>query len=249
VSFAIVTTGSDDAAEAALDRLEALAWELRTEGQVAEITPEEALDRAAAFAGRGPVLLVEPSDNIGGGAPGNGTGLLRALVRRGAGNAGVIVNDPEAVEALADVPVGGRARVAIGGKGNPFDAGPLGLDVAVVGRSDGGFELEDLRSHLIASQGRHIDMGPCAVVRHAGITILLTTHRTPPNDLGQWRSQGIDPERLDFIGIKAGVAHRRAYEPIAAASFTVSTPGPCASDPRALPYRRLRRPIFPLDPP
>ena len=138
--------------------------------------------------------------------------------------------------------------LAIGGKGNPFDAGPLTLEVELVRRSDGRFDLEDLHSHLIASQGRHIDMGPSAVVRHRGITILLTTHRTPPNDLGQWRSQGIDPEDFAVIGIKAGVAHRRAYDPIAAASFNVATPGPCTSDPAALPYRRLRRPIFPLDP-
>jgi microcystin degradation protein MlrC len=91
-------------------------------------------------------------------------------------------------------------------------------------------------------------MGPSAVVRHRGITILLTSRRTPPNDLGQWRSMGVDPERLAIIAIKAGVAHRRAYDPIAAASFNVATPGPCASDPATLPYRRVRRPIFPLDP-
>lgn len=248
VAFSVVTTGDDTMAEAALDRLAARAMALRAGGLVPEITPDAALDLAAAFAGRGPVLLVEPSDNIGGGAPGNGTGLLRALVRRNVGNAGVIINDPEAVAALADVPAGGRMTLALGGKNNPFDAGPLTLAVELVHRSNGRFDLEDLRSHLIASQGRHIDMGPSAVVRHRGVTILITTHRTPPNDLGQWRSQGIDPEDFAVIGIKAGVAHRRAYDPIAAASFNVATPGPCASDPAALPYRRLRRPIFPLDP-
>lgn len=247
VAFSVVTTGDDKTAEVALDRLEARAMALKARGLVPEITPDAALDLAAAFAGRGPVLLVEPSDNIGGGAPGNGTGLLRALVRRGIDNAAVIINDPDAVAGLADVPLGGRATVPIGGKGNPFDAGPLALDLELVHRSDGRFDLEDLHSHLIASQGRHIDMGPSAVVRHRGITILLTTHKTPPNDLGQWRSQGIDPEDFAVIGIKAGVAHRRAYDPIAAASFNVATPGPCASDPAALPYRRLRRPVFPLD--
>jgi microcystin degradation protein MlrC len=95
--------------------------------------------------------------------------------------------------------------------------------------------------------GAHIDMGPCAVVRHAGVTILLTSRKTPPFDLGQWRSQGIDPERLSVIGVKAAVAHRRAYDPIAKASYTVDTPGPCASNLRLLPFQRIRRPVFPLD--
>lgn len=248
VAFSAVTAGDDREAETALDRLAERAMALKADGLVPEISPDVALDQAATFAGRGPVLLVEPSDNIGGGAPGNGTGVLRALVRRGVDNAGVIINDPEAVAALGDVPLGGRATLAIGGKGNPFDAGPLELEVELRHRSDGRFDLEDLNSHLIASQGRHIDMGPSAVVRHRGVTILITTHRTPPNDLGQWRSQAIDPEGFAVIGIKAGVAHRRAYDSIAAASFNVATLGPCASDPAALPYRRLRRPIFPLDP-
>lgn len=247
VAFSVVTTGDDAGAEAALDRLAACALALRAEGLVPEIDVDTALDRAAAFSARGPVLLVEPSDNIGGGAPGNGTGILRALVRRDVAGAGVIINDPEAIAALATLEPGARATLAIGGKGNPLDAGPLRLEVELVRRSDGRFDLEDLHSHLVASQGRHIDMGPSAVVRHRGVTILLTSRKTPPNDLAQWRSQGIDPESLAVIGVKAGVAHRRAYDPIAVASFNVATPGPCASDPATLPYRRLRRPIFPLD--
>jgi microcystin degradation protein MlrC len=92
-------------------------------------------------------------------------------------------------------------------------------------------------------------MGPSAVVRVGeGITVLLTSRKTPPFDLGQLRSQGIVPEELALIGVKAAVAHRRAYDPIAAKSYTVTTPGPCTSDLTRLPYRRIRRPVFPLDP-
>ena len=85
------------------------------------------------------------------------------------------------------------------------------------------------------------------MVRHRGLTILLISVRLAPMDLGQWRSQGINPEDLSMIGIKAAVGHRRAYEKIASASFTVSTSGPCTSDLTRLPYRRLRRPVYPLD--
>jgi microcystin degradation protein MlrC len=79
------------------------------------------------------------------------------------------------------------------------------------------------------------------------VLILLTSRRTAPMDLGQWRSQGIEPRDLRFIGVKAAVAHRQAYDPIARASYWVRTPGACASDLRALPYRLIRRPVFPLD--
>jgi microcystin degradation protein MlrC len=90
-------------------------------------------------------------------------------------------------------------------------------------------------------------MGPCAVVRAGGVTILLTSNKTPPFDLGQWRSQGIDPAKLSVIVAKAAVAHRRAYDPIAARMLWVDTPGPCTSHLRSLPFRHIRRPIYPLD--
>jgi microcystin degradation protein MlrC len=61
------------------------------------------------------------------------------------------------------------------------------------------------------------------------------------------RSQGIVPEQLAFIGVKAAVAHRRPT--IRSPAQAVSTPGPCPSDLTTLPYRHIRRPIFPLDPP
>jgi len=247
VCFSVVTTGSDAAADAALDRLAELALSLKVAGIPAELPVEAALDRAASIKGQGPVVLVEPAENIGAGAPGNGTGILRSLVARNAERAGVIINDPEAVKALSAVPIGDRARLEIGGRDNPFDPGPLQLEVTLESRSNGHFDLEDLNSHMVASQGRHIDMGPSAVVRHGGITILLTSLRTPPNDLAQWRSQGIDPEDFDIVAVKAAVAHRRAYDPIARGSFTVATAGSCSSDSRTLPYAKLRRPIFPLD--
>ena len=46
--------------------------------------------------------------------------------------------------------------------------------------------------------------------------------------------------------MKAAVAHRRAYDPIAKGSYTVTTPGPCTSALTTLPYRRLRTPVFPI---
>jgi microcystin degradation protein MlrC len=171
---------------------------------------------------------------------------MRALLKYGVAGVGVVIADAEAVAALQSTPVGRRKTLAIGGKGSKLDLGPVTLEVELVSRSDGIFELEDRKSHMVGL-GSTIHMGPTAVVQHRGLTILLTSVKIAPFDLGQWRSQGINPEDLSMIGIKAAVGHRAAYEKIAAASFTVSTRGPCTSDLKRLPYRRLRRPIFPLD--
>ena len=184
---------------------------------------------------------------VGGGAPGDSTGLLRALVGHAIPNAAICINDPDAVHRLASVAIGDQIALALGGRGSRLDAGPLMLEVKLLRRDDGKFELEDKQSHLASMCGDRFDMGPCAVVRHGGLTILLTSRKTPPFDLGQWRSQGIEPTAFSVIAVKAAVAHRRAYDPIAARMLRVDTPGPCTSNLRSLPFRKIQRPVFPLD--
>lgn len=253
VAFSAVTLGEPEDARRKLQGLCAEATRRRAEGVPGEMSAAEVLDAVAKLPRpgvsgfRGPAVIAEPSDNIGGGAPGDGTGLLRAFVEHRVEGAAVALCDPRAVEKLAALSAGTRAELAMGGRGSRFDAGPLKLAVELLSLSDGRFELEDPQSHLASMSGGRFEMGPCAVVRHAGVTILLTSRPTPPFDLGQWRSQGIEPKSLLAVGVKAAVAHRRAYDPIAGAHFTVSTPGPCPGDLAALPYRRLRRPIYPLD--
>ncbi|QIF05244.1 M81 family metallopeptidase [Roseimicrobium sp. ORNL1] len=249
VSFSISTTGDEFEANAALRQLCHAAWELRRAGDKTEALVDEivkALVDEHPTLPRGPVVLVEPADNIGGGAPGDGTGLLRSLIRHGATHAAVAIADPASVSALQDVPIGATTTLDVGGKGSRLDEGPLHLEVTLVSRSDGTFHLEDRQSHLASMCGTTFHMGPCAVVKHAGVTILLSSVKTPPFDLAQWRSQGIQPETQGIIGAKAAVAHRRAYDPIASKMIWVDTPGPCRSDVRKLPYVKIRRPIWPL---
>jgi microcystin degradation protein MlrC len=246
VSFNIVTLGATDKARSYLYELSALALFQKEEGNRTDMPLEQALAQLPKHK-EGPILLVEPADNIGGGAPGDITVILRALVENRIDNAGVIIDDAESVQALAKRALGETVRLAVGGKSGELGSEPLPLEVTLISRSDGRFTLEDPHSHLASMFGSQIDMGPCAVVRHAGVTILLTSRKTPPFDLGQWRSQGIDPEKLAVIAVKAAVAHRQAYDPITKASYTVETPGPCASNLHLLPFRRVRRPIYPLD--
>jgi microcystin degradation protein MlrC len=249
VAFSVITEGAAEDAQDALRELASIAWDMRQGG----IPQQHDLDRVVRefkeknSASDGPVLLVEPADNIGGGAPGDGTDVMRALLKYDIEGAGVTIADAETVKALADVPIGGKITLPIGGKGSPLDPGPVTLEVTLVSRSDGVFELEDKNSHLVGSLGKIIRMGPCAVVKHRGLTILLTSKKLPPFDLGQWRSQGINPEELSMIGIKAAVGHRVAYGKIMSEEFTVNTSGPCTSDITKLPYTKLRRPVFPLD--
>jgi microcystin degradation protein MlrC len=246
VSFSAVTMGDLELARAGLRELNVAASFRREEGIRSGMPLEEAMLRLRVHR-EGPVLLIEPSDSVWAGAPGDGTHVLRALVEYGVPDAGVVINDPETVAALADVPIGERRDVVIGGKSGEIGAEPLPLEVEVVSRSSGRFVPESVPSWPFVLPTGEVDMGPCSVVRNGDVTILLTSRRTPPFDLGQWRSQGVDPEDLFVVGVKATIEHRTAYDSIAKAGYVVNVPGPCAEDLKRLPFEHVHRPIYPLD--
>lgn len=243
VGFSAVTTGDLELARGALRELNILASSLRGGGTPSLITLEDAIVYLQEHS-EGPVLLVEPSDNVGAGAAGDATRVLRALVERGVPDAGVVINDPETVANLGDAEPGERRSVEIGGRSGQIGSEPLPLVVEVVSRSDGRFQPENREGCPVSGE---VQMGPCAVVRHGDVRVLLTSNKTPPCDLAQWRSQGVDPEGLFVVAVKAATEHRRAYLPVAMAGYVLDLPGPCAEDLGRLSFENVSRPIYPLD--
>jgi|GEM_PF-378706 len=287
VSFSAVTVGDIDIARRALRTLTDIAMGHKQHAWPMGLSLDEALDRVQThFANDGdadgnrdgdadrdhnregdsggPVLIVEPADNMGAGAPGDLTIVLAGLLERGIQNAGVTVVDAEAVREIWPLMPGEHKRIRVGGRSGVTGAHPLELDIELITTSDGKFMLEDPHGPM-ATNSLNWDMGLTVVVRgtsprggtssggstspggSAGVTILISSSKMMPMDLAMWRSQGVRPEDLSVINIKAAVAHRQAYDRIARASYTIDTPGPCANDVRLLPYQRLRRPVYPLD--
>jgi microcystin degradation protein MlrC len=200
VSFSAVTVGDLELARATMRELNVLAASLRAEAGTTGLPLEEAMLWLEEH-DEGPVLLVEPSDGIEAGAPGENTHILRAFVERDVEPAGVILNDPLAVEALRGGRPGEVGEVVLGGKSGATGSEPLLLEVELVSMSDGLFVPESRWCWPTRSRDGLVDMGSCAVVRWGGVFVLLTSRRTPPFDLGQWRSQGVDPEGLFAIGV------------------------------------------------
>lgn len=250
MTFQIVTEDTpagSAAAKHAGEELAAYAMANAAAGIPDEWNLAEAV-RDAVSHGEFPALIVEPSDNIGGGAGGDATWVLNEFLRQGVRHAAVILADPEAVQSLRGTSPGGRAAVTVGGRRPELSGPSLALEVEVIRHSDGVFDLADPQSHLASMVGSRVEMGPSTLVACDGILLLLTTLPTPPMDLGQWLCVGVQPANLGLIGVKAAVAHRRAYDSIVRRSYTVSTPGDCTSNLATLPYRHLTRPVFPLDP-
>ena len=82
----------------------------------------------------GLVVVADTADNAGGGAPGDNTSLLRAMLERGIRAAAFgAVWDPIAAAACADAGVGASLKLRIGGKSGVSSAEQLDLDVTVRG--------------------------------------------------------------------------------------------------------------------
>lgn len=204
----------------------------------------EAIDRLPP--GKGPILLVEPADNIGGGTPGDATDLLGPLLATGRRGIVAALADPEAVAQCQSAGIGASVSLMIGGKTDEHHGAPILFAGRVANLTDGGFELELKTSHLASMLGTHAEMGPCAVIKNEQATILLSSRKMPPMDLGQLHSQGIRPEEATYVVVKAAVSHRDAYGPIARASFNVDSAGLCTSNLPRLPYRKLKGKIIAL---
>lgn len=234
------TRGPVAIASAYLDELVEVLEANLAAGYPQENTLDEALRQADALPdGAGPILLIEPADNIGGGTPGDATDLLGPLLATGRSGIVAALNDPEAVEECRAAGIGSEITLRIGAKVDRHHGAPITFSGRVRNITDGRFELELKNSHLASMIGTSADMGASAVVENEQAVILLTSKKMPPMDLGQLHSQGVRPEEARYVVVKAAVSHKDAYDPIARASFYVDTAGLCTSNLVRLPYSKL----------
>jgi len=247
-SLSCVTTGDVAVAKDYLHGLVALLETHLAAGYPREDDLATALARADALpAGTGPILLIEAADNIGGGTPGDATGVLGPLLAAGRMGVMAAIADAGAVKSCEAAGIGGTVDIAIGAKTDTHHGEPVRFRGVVRNLTDGRFALENPKSHLASMLGTHADMGPCAVVENEQAIILLSTRKMPPMDIGQLHSQGLDPRQASYIVVKAAVSHRDAYNPIARASFYVDSPGLCTSNLKRLPYSKLKHKMIALN--
>ena len=241
--FSVFAIARDDAkvASRAAERVADFVWARRHEFQVALPGPAEAVREAIAQTA-GLAVLVDVGDNLGAGTPGDGTVPLGELLAQKAQGALVLLCDPEAVSAAVEVGVRQRIRLTVGGKVDTFHGSPVAIEGVVRIVSDGVFKnVGQMRDGVIDDQGRTV------VIDTGGVLVVLTERRMPMWNLQQLRTIGIEPTKLSIIVVKAAIAYRAAYLPIAQRIIEVDTPGLAAADVRTFSYKRLKRPIYPLD--
>ena len=241
-SVLVTADGSAELAAKHATELARAVWQRRHDFDAA-LTPVAEAIRYAGEQAAGLVVLADGSDNPGGGAPCDGTVVLRELLAAGAEDAVVaVIADPEAVAAAVDAGVGETIEVRLGGKTDRRHGDPVELRARVRLLSDGRFVT---RSRMGA--GGTTEMGRTAVLQIGGVRVVVTERRVQPFDAELLRSVGIEPQAQRLVALKSAVHFRSTYQQIADRIFDLDTPGVHRPDFAAYRYRRLRPVVYPLD--
>lgn len=224
-STAALVVGEAVAANAAARELAEIIWAKRAEfGPEVETVPlAEAIECAARFAS-GPVFISDSGDNVTAGGAGDLTIALKGLIE--AGVAGALVGgiaDPASATAAAKAGVGTRVTLDIGGRLDRVNGRPLRCECVVARLSPAG-----------------------ALVSTGGVDVILAVDRRPFVAPAGFADYGIDPTAYRIVVVKQGYLFPD-LRAIARGSIMATTPGFTDLDLHRLPFRRVRRPIYPLD--
>lgn len=194
-----------------------------------------AVDQAvsqARTASTGPVVLVEPADNVGGGAPGDGTEILAALIASETAGT-IVIWDPEAAKAAGELSLGGAFDATVGGRALPkLHGAPAQLSGTIVFSNTVTYERDGPYM-----TGQQVAMGLVAVVETAaGLKVVLTSERVMPFDDTHLRVLGIEPAQEPILVAKSGSAWKAAFGGYVARAIVVDTGGVCSSNLERLPY-------------
>ena len=229
---AVVVTGYDEAGVAdAARELAGHFWAARDE--FAFVAPtgtmDECLDAATAEGARRPFFISDSGDNPGAGGADDVTYALSRMLARPLGRA-VFASlvDPQAVAAVADVPVGSPVRVTVGGRIDSRDPGPLRLDGTLEAVAD------------------DPDGGRCVSIRVGDLSVFVTSRRMQYRLLESYKRLGVDVSSVDVVTVKIGYLEPELFE--AAGDWLLAlTPGGVDQHLARLPYHHVVRPVFPLD--
>ncbi len=246
LSALVVTDGDRPLARRWCDELLDLAWRER-EAFVYRVEPlAHSLERAKAF-NDGPVVLLDHYDNAASGGTMDTMAVLGGILDAGLTDvAAFAIYDPAAVQEMIRAGVGAELSLALGGKLAMPGIGRTGEPRVVSGRvkliSDGRF-----RNRGPMGRGEQMDMGPTVVFDTGRVEIVVISRHQEPNDYACLLSVGIDPAAKRFLMLKSRVHWRAGFKPITKAIVECAGVGVCTSDYGTLDFRRVRRPIFPLD--
>ena len=241
-STVVVTNNDRPLAEKLADELADLAWSLRADFQKKEALAIDDAVRLADAATKGMVLLSDTGDTVFGGSSGDSNLILESMLRLGIQSPVLMpLIEPQTAAALAAAGEGATVTLALGGHSAPKFFSPL-MVTGKVGRIHR--KMVPLRNYYQAE----IDMG-CTVLFEVGpVTLLVSEYRGVAGNLPDvYEFMGLDLSRYKIAVLKTA-SNFQYFAALSSQVIRVDTRGPGQSDVLSLPWARIPRPMYPLDP-
>ena len=212
---------TQEAADAAALEVARTAWNDRHTFPFPTLSAEEAFDKAEkaeAF----PVVINESSDNPGGGAPGDGTFLLREMLKRNhPGSAFGHICDPEVAQLAAKAGVGSTISCLLGAKTDNLHGEPIALENAYVKTVCDGRFIN--RSPMGGGSVTNLDLSVRLQVGNVDIVVSSRPRQTM--DKGPFEMVGINYTEMRYLGLKSSQHFKGWWKDHAGAIITCDPPG------------------------
>jgi microcystin degradation protein MlrC len=253
----VVTTDNDRAAAERLrDELLTMAWDVRQQFVYRVEKLEDSVARAKAMAfdlttaaplADGPIFLLDHYDNAASGGTMDTTAVLAEILRQQLDKVAVFgIFDPAAVEQAIAAGIGSQITLSLGGKLKmPMllaESKPLSVTGRVKTISDGKY-----RAKGPMYSGVPQDMGRAVVLDTGRVEIAIFSRHVEPFDINTFLSLGLDPMQKNYVMLKSRIHWRAGMGHLAKAVVECAGVGVCTSDYGQHAFRKVRRPIFPLD--
>ena len=179
---------------------------------------------------------------MGGGASGDSAIALAALLTHAPdAPAAIHIADDFTARAAHAAGTGARLRVALGNRRDPAYGAPLAGDAEILRLAPDGFVYG---GGLM--RGVRAEMGVSAVLRIGAVDVLVTSNACYEYADEAFRAGGIETRGQKFVVVKNPMNYQQAYAD-AGAQLILDTPGPTTPNLASLPWRRVERPLFPVD--
>ncbi|MEM7101372.1 MAG: M81 family metallopeptidase [Pseudomonadota bacterium] len=191
----------------------------------------------------GPIVINETSDNCGGGTPGDGTHLLRAMLEAGLGaNAcfGFIV-DAEVAAQAHEAGVGQTIHVSLGAKTDDLHGTPLEMEVYVKALHDGRVVMQ----HMF--KGMRLNLGPMARIVVDDMDIVVASRRSQTFDREPFLAVGIDVFKYKYVALKSSNHFRAGFQHLAGAIVTADPPGLSTHHIEVFPRQNTAKALWPIN--
>ena len=238
-NHAVVMVTGDDKAKVtqAAEKLANAFWNVRN--QFDFVAPAGTLDKCLADAlasKKHPFFISDTGDNPTAGGAGDVTWTLTQLLARpefkpadGPSLIYASIPDPELVKKAMAAGVGGQVDGVAGARVDARFAPPVPIKGTVesIVKGDINAEVE-------------------VVVKVGSIHVIVTQKRKPYHKEADFTRLGLNPRTADIVVVKIGYLEPELYA-MQAGWIMALTPGGVNQDLASLPYKRIQRPMFPLD--